>query len=304
MNIVLFGSTDLTLSVAEFLYTNSYQIAAVVTVPQTFKISYKPEGVHNARFVDLDHWASEKNIPVINYVSADSAIDALKNFQTEESFAIVVGWYHMMPKKLRDIFPIGCSGFHASLLPKLRGGAPLNWALLLGHQEAGVSFFELSDGIDDGLLYDQMSFSIEKGDVIGTLVKKSEDAILQMLQRSLLKIQDGAIRKYEQEGLLSYCGQRSPEDSHINWKDDAEVILRLIKASSKPYAGAYSFLEEKRIIIWDASIADIEIHGIPGQIMIIQNKIYISCAKRAILLQDVEEKELLMKSNHKRLHFV
>jgi methionyl-tRNA formyltransferase len=303
MNITVFGSADLTLSVLDFLYDNSYKIKAVVSAPEIFKISYQPEGVKNSRFVDLRSWTEQRNIPIISYDNSIHAIQELKNLGEDTNFAIVVGWYHMVPKKLRDLFSMGCSGFHASLLPKLRGGAPLNWAILSDLKETGVSFFELSDGVDDGLLYDQMAFCIEKTDAIGDLVKKSENAILQMLQRSLPKIQNGIMRRYEQQGVSSYCGQRKPEDSLIDWKDDAELILRLIKASSKPYAGAYTFLDNQKITIWNAQVSPLEILGVPGQILVIDGNAHIVCGRGALDINEAGGMELLMKANHKRLCF-
>ena len=299
MNIVLFGSTDLTFSVANFLYENSYEIVAIVTAKEVFKISYKPEGVKNSRFVNMHAWGFERNIPIISYDNADQVIDELKEIKTD--FAIIVGWYHMVPKKLRDIFSTGCSGFHASLLPKLRGGAPLNWAILSDLKETGVSFFELSDGVDDGLLYDQEKFPINTSDYIEDLVDKSNLAIVEMLKRTLPKIINKENILSSQVGNPSYCGQRKPEDSLIDWTMPAIEILRLIRASSRPYAGAYAFLDNQKITIWKAQVSPLEILGVPGQILVVDGNAYIACGCGALLINEAEGMELLMKANHKRL---
>lgn len=302
MNITVFGSTELTLSVLNFLYENSYKINAVVTTLEIFKISYQPEGIKNARFVDLRAWAEQKNIPTLIYDNPIQTIQELKTLGEDTNFAIVVGWYHMVPKKLRELFPMGCSGFHASLLPKLRGGAPLNWAILSNLKETGVSFFELSDGIDDGLLYDQESFLINPFDYIGDLVTKSRLAILKMLERTLPKIINKEKILYLQIGIPSYCGQRKPEDSLIDWTKLVVIdILRLIRASSRPYSGSYTFLEGQKIIIWNANLSSIEVCGVPGQVLIIDEIPYIACISGALLISEAEGMGLLMKSNHKRL---
>lgn len=303
MNITVFGSTDLTLSVLDFLHDNSYKINGVVTAPETFKISYQPDGVKNSRFVDLGSWAEQRNIPILSYDNSIHTIQELKNLGEDTNFAIVVGWYHMVPKKLRDLFSMGCSGFHASLLPKLRGGAPLNWAILSDLKETGVSFFELSDGVDDGLLYDQEKFPINPSDYITDLIDKSNIAILTMLKRTLPKIINNEKILYPQIGTPSYCGQRKPEDSLIDWTMSAIEILRLIRASSKPYAGAYTFLDDQKITIWAASLSEIAIYGAPGQIMIINKGIYVVCRDGVLLLRNVSNRELLGSSNHRRLGF-
>jgi len=301
MNITVFGSTELTLSVLDFLYDNSYKIKGVVTAPEIFKISYQPEGVKNSRFVDLRSWAEQRNIPTLFYDNPIQTIHELETLGEDINFAIVVGWYHMVPKKLRDLFSMGCSGFHASLLPKLRGGAPLNWAILSDLKETGVSFFELSDGVDDGLLYDQEKFPINTSDYIEDLVDKSNLAIVEMLKRTLSKIINKENILSSQVGNPSYCGQRKPEDSLIDWKDSAENILILIRASSRPYAGAYTFLDNQKITIWKAQVSPLEILGVPGQILVVDGNAYIACGCGALLINEAEGMELLMKANHKRL---
>lgn len=301
MNITVFGSTDLTLSVLDFLYDNSYEIKAVVTAPETFKISYQPEGVKNSRFVDLGSWAEQRSIPILSYDNSIHTIQELKNLGEDTNFAIVVGWYHMVPKKLRDLFSMGCSGFHASLLPKLRGGAPLNWAILSDLKETGVSFFELSDGVDDGLLYDQEKFAISPSDYITDLVDKSNLSILEMLKRTLPKIINQKNILSSQIGNPSYCGQRKPEDSLIDWTIPSIEILRLMRASSRPYGGAYTFLDNQKITIWKAQVSPLEILGVPGQILVIDGNAHIVCGRGALQINETDRMELLIKANHRRM---
>lgn len=302
MKIVLFGTTDLTRSVAEFLFTNSYEIVAIVTIVEVFSISYKADGVKNTRFVDMEAWGKGRNIPVIMYNNTDQVISELKELKVTMDFGIVVGWYHMVPKKLRDLFSLGCGGFHASLLPRLRGGAPLNWAILLGLNETGVSFFELADGVDDGLLYAQEKFAIKTQDYIADLIKKSEKAILKMLCKIVPQIEKGQHLKYQQEGRASYCGQRAPEDSQIHWNDSAEKILCLIRASSLPYPGAYSFFEGEKVIIWKAKVAKIDVYGATGQIIIIDGDVCVVCGEGALILQTFTNNQLFKKANNKRMN--
>lgn len=300
MKIILFGSTDATLSVATFLLKTPYKIGAIVTTPETFSISYKPEGVKNSRFVDMNIWGTNHGIPVVIYKDTEQAISDLKSLGIELGFALVVGWFHMIPKKLRDLFRLGCAGFHASLLPQLRGGAPLNWAILLDFKETGVSFFEFSDGVDDGLLYAQEKFPIKKSDYIGDLIKKSENSIIKMLEDTLPKIENKHSLTYPQKGEPSYCGQRTPADSKINWNQSAEDILRLIRASSRPYSGAYSFLDTEKIIIWEATISKVKIYGSPGQIIICEKGVHIVCGKGALLVKNYQDNVKLDRCNHRR----
>lgn len=273
MNIIVFGSTDLTFSILEFLYQNNYKIVAIVTVPQVFKISYKPDGFNNTRFVDLHVWGIEHSIPTINYKSADQLIDDLNSLKIKADFGIVAGWYHMLSKKIRNFFPKGCGGFHTSLLPQLRGGAPLNWSILLGCKETGVSFFKLDEGVDDGLLFMQKKFPIETADYIEDLIKKSEQVVLSILKKCLPKIIANDYLLYKQNGIPSYSCQRLPEDGKINWVFSAMAIDSLIRATSYPYPGAYTFLNKEKIIIWKSDvIKDYNVFGQPGQIFTIRKE--------------------------------
>ncbi|MDQ8039469.1 MAG: formyltransferase family protein [Rickettsiella sp.] len=285
MKIVLFGATDLTVSIANFLFKNNYTLSAIVTVPSIFNISYDKDVIKNIRFKDMFVWGNKRKIPVFSYIKVQETIQDL--IPLKPDFAIVAGWYHLMPKRLRLLFSKGCSGFHASLLPQLRGGAPLNWAILLGLTKTGVSYFELSDQVDDGLLYAQRAFLIGEKHDIATLIRKTEFYVLEILQEVLPKVSQGDHKKYQQVGIPSYCGQRKPMDSLINWRQSTEKILRLIRASTKPYAGAYTFFNTSKVIIFKASFNNkLTIVGSPGQVFKIFDEWYVACGRGSIILND------------------
>ena len=299
MKITLFGCTDITKIIAEFLDNNGYEISAIVTSPEIFSISYSKEGVKNFRYVDLKPWADRKNIPIFLYVKPTQLISEIKKLKISSDFAIVAGWYYMLPKNIRNIFPKGCAGFHASLLPKLRGGAPLNWSILLGYKETGVSFYELSTGVDDGMLYDQKKFAIKEDDYIEDLIFKSHQAIINILKTTLPLIENGTISPSVQKGEPSFGEQRCPKDSQIIWDKPKEDILRLIRASSKPYSGSYSFLNEEKIKIWKATDSKINLFFNPGQIYFDETNIYVGCGNfSSIKILEADKKEILRKSNY------
>ena len=251
MNIVLFGGTDLTLRVAEALAELGMPTACVFYVRRTFAISYSPEGVKNARFADMALWAEDRGIEAHEYENVDATIAALQPLQP--GIGIAAGWYHRLPARLRHLFARGVLGIHGSLLPKYRGGAPLNWALLQGERETGVSLFELADGVDDGPLYGQRRFPIGPQDYIGDLVERASDAAIDLLRESIAGIADGSLTPQPQSGTPTYCLQREPDDGIIVWTRPAEEIERLVRAVSRPYPGARAVLAGTRLTIWRAS---------------------------------------------------
>lgn len=299
MKIAIFGASEITLIVADIIFNNNYSIEVIVTLDETFNISYKKEGVKNYRYFDMKQWAKDNDVPVIHYQNSDLLKIELEDYDLD--YAIIAGWYHMVPSSLRQIFKKGCYGFHSSLLPNLRGGAPLNWAILSGMSETGVSMFELSDGVDDGDLIAQRSFSIDSDDYILDLIEKSKLAIIDMLQEQLPQMSRGDIKKFKQAGVPTYSGQRMPSDSVINWHRPVTELLSLIKASSHPYAGAYCFLNDVKITIWRAKLSGFALYAVPGQIFLIDENIHIACGDGALQIVDADNLDLLFKSNQKRL---
>lgn len=266
MTIVLFGGTDLTLRIAEALVELGMPPACVFHVRRTFGISYSPEGVKNTKFADMARWAEARGVEAHEYESIDATIATLQRLQPE--IGVAAGWYHRLPARLRHVFARGVLGIHASLLPKYRGGAPLNWALLQGEREAGVSLFELADGVDDGALYGQRRFPIGPYDYIGDLVERASDAAVDLLRESIAGIVDGSLTPQPQSGTPTYCLQREPDDGIIDWTRPAEEIARLVRAVSRPYPGARAALAGTRLTIWRASAvpAAPTVLGRPGQI--------------------------------------
>ena len=266
-SLLLLGSTDLTQSVAAAMVDAGVILAGVMSPPAEFRISYSTDPVRNSRFADMAAWCAHSDVPFHVYSTPDDI--ARVAHDTGPAAALLAGWYHMVPARTRALFSRGCVGVHASLLPRYRGGAPLNWAMLNGDSEAGVSLFELTDGIDDGVLYDQRRFSIGEQDYIGDVVSKAEALTIQMLRDVIPVFLSGRAHGRPQQGPPSYSLQRQPSDGAIDWRRPAADIARLVRSVSRPYPGARTTLEGAHLVIWRAHVAAdaSPVHGIPGQIV-------------------------------------
>ena len=262
--ILLLGATDLAAAVARRLSRQGIPIVGIVSSDQTFSISYRPSGMFNARHVDMSVLASEIGSQHWIYSGADDLILFARN--TGADLLIAAGWHKIVPERFRSCFDRPCLGLHASLLPRYRGGAPLNWTILNGDSEGGVSIFELANGVDDGVIYGQRSFPVCEDDYIGDLVSKSEAAFLDLLDDLVPRIGSGSCFPRTQVGEISYTLQRFPEDGRIDWTNSVTLALRLVRATSRPYPGAFTYFEDKKIIIWRACRCDDKIVGTPGQI--------------------------------------
>ena len=163
----------------------------------------------------------------------------------------------MIPTKILAIPPLGCVGIHASLLPKYRGGAPLVWAMIHGERETGVTMFFFEKGMDSGDVIAQNRFRIEQEDTISDVLRKSKLASLSILTEFLPQIASGTAPRIPQdESQATYFPQRSPEDGRIDWSWSSEQIRNFIRAQTKPYPGAYTIVNDKKLIIWSADVVE------------------------------------------------
>lgn len=266
MNVVLFGGTDLALRIADTLVELQVPLTCVVYVRKQFAISYSSGFVTNSRFADVADWAEREGVEAHEFESIDRMTAHLQG--SRQGIGIAAGWYHMLPARLRRLFTRGILGIHASLLPKYRGGAPLNWALLQGERESGVSLFELADGVDDGPLYGQRRFPIGRCDYIGDLVERANDAAVGLVRETIGAVVDGSLTPRPQTGTPTYCLQRRPDDGIIDWNRSADEIERLVRAVSRPYPGARAVLAGTKLTIWRAGAVREAptVLGRPGQI--------------------------------------
>ena len=273
MKTLILGGTDLTMAILKSLVESGRPPIGVVSIAKEFSISYNPGSV-NSRFADIEAYCAEHNIRHMVY---NKDVDALVEFATniQADFCLVAGWYFMLPERFRKMFSFGCLGLHASLLPQLRGAAPLNWAILNDMKETGISLFEIVKGVDEGQIYAQQTIALNKRETITTLVKKVELASIEIILSSYDKIESGEIQPQPQSGEATYSCPRRPEDSQINWEHDVASIDRLVRASCRPYQGAYTHLEGQKITIWAVDTeTSKEIYGRSGQICKISGEDY------------------------------
>lgn len=258
MRVIFFGASQLGFVVCRhILEAGLAEVVALISVKQDFKISYAATGVHNYNHADFSELANQYSIPLImvdkKMASYESVIQEYK-----PDLLIAVGWYHMIPKAIREIAPLGCIGIHASLLPKYRGGAPLVWAMINGEKETGVTLFYFEDGVDNGDIIGQNTFSIEEHETIKDVLNKATIGSLQLMSTFLpLLAQNNAPRFSQNENEATTVPQRSPKDGLIDWSWETARIKNFIRAQTKPYPGAFTIIEGKKVVLWDAEIVDL-----------------------------------------------
>lgn len=236
------------------------EFAGIVSIAEYFEISYaKDRRARNVNYTSFADLAQRANVPLveIDIMEVTPLFDTLAGWQP--GLGVAVGWYYMLGDMIRRLFPLGCVGLHASLLPKYRGGAPLTWALINQEQETGVSLFHLADGVDDGDIVGQKKFAIAPRDTIATLLEKTERSSIELLREYVPGLLDGtAPRSPQDESLATVVPQRSPEDGEIDWSWPSDRIDAFIRAQTRPYPGAWTMIGGKKVTIWDAAVEDVQ----------------------------------------------
>jgi len=247
---LLIGGTDVTQVCGDALVEMGMPPTGVVYLEQQVKISYAPGGFHSVRHADMAGWAAWHGIPGFAYKSNQTLASAAQDLGCD--LLLAAGWYHMVPAAIRRLFQRGILGVHASLLPQLRGGAPLNWAILQGLSKTGVSLFEMADGVDEGGVYAQQGFPVGERAMIGDLVKAANMAIRALLIENWKAVADGSLVPRPQSGTPSYGRQRTDADGAIDWTRSTDEIDRLVRAVSRPYPGAWTFWRGEQVRFWRA----------------------------------------------------
>jgi len=291
MRIVFVGSSKFGLScLSACLEVPCLNVVGVVTAPQSFSISYRPEGMRNVLHADVASFAAVRGLPsqtLMRSMDEPGLLEAVKSWKPDAF--LVAGWYHMIPRKWRELAP--AYGLHASLLPDYSGGAPLVWAIINGETKTGITLFQMDDGVDSGPIAGQKEETINSYDTIATLYNRIEERGLELLREVLPKLANGSLKfKPQDESNRRVLPQRSPVDGWINWDKDAISIDRFIRAQTRPYPGAYTSMDRKVLHVWRASVCkEFVVEALAGKVIYQANDRYlVSCGgPNAIELKEI-----------------
>lgn len=217
--------------------------------------------------VDFARLACLARIPVMKgrNVNDPEAIEWIR--QKSPDVLLVVGWTQLVKPQLLAVPKIAALGFHASLLPKYRGRAPVNWAIINGELETGNTMIVLEPGADEGDIVSQRRIPITFEDDCATIYQKVSESECEMLDEVLPLIQQGRMPRLKQDSSqATVMPKRRPEDGLIDWNWTSRRIYDWIRALTQPYPGAFTYLSGRKINIWKASIVTAASQNPPGSI--------------------------------------
>ena len=283
MRIIFMGTPEPAAKVLQDLISSHHEIVCVVTQPD------RPKGRgRKIAFPAVKEVALKHNLPLeqpekVNPstqlgINAERSrgiknnkvfVSLLKSFKPD--VIVVVAYGKILPKEILDIPKNGCLNVHASLLPKYRGAAPIQWALLNGEKETGVTIMWLDEGLDTGPIVLQTKVKIEEQDDSITLLKKVFDKGGPLLLKALEQVESGRIQYIQQNNAqATYAPMIQKESGELDFKKSATEVLSRIRALV-PWPGAHTFRAEKLLKIWRAE-SQAGPKDLPGKIVeIIKN---------------------------------
>ena len=210
--------------------------------------------------------------------------------------SVIFSFYYrnILPESILNQARYGAVNLHGSLLPKYRGRVPVNWQIINGETTGGITLHYMPAKPDNGDIIDQAEVPIAFSDTPLTLFARLERAGKKILARSLKGILDGTCKRVPQvDSLATYYGGRGPDDGRIAWVWSSEKIYNLIRGVTKPYPGAFSYIEKEMIIIWKSSIKTTShfVSGIaPGTLVTDGTDVLVRTGDGHIQLEEIQFK--------------
>ena len=247
--------------------------------------------------VSLDNLSKEYRfqlVHVANVANSDS-VDLLKKANLDILF--IIGWHRIVPQEVLDVAKIRL-GIHSSILPKDRGSSPINWQLIRGEKEGGVTLFHLTTGVDEGNIVDYLKYEILESDDVRDVYFKAIHGTIQLLENNWNYIHNLQIKSIPQDNSKATINERrKPEDGLIDWNKTSKQCYDWIRALTHPYPGAFTYWNRKKVLIWKSRISS-EKETRPGQILNCNDRLVISTSSGSIELLKLQvENEPLCDAN-------
>ena len=277
--VAFLGSKDAGLRVLEVLLVSPDVELAGVACPDD-----REDG--RSRLETFEAFCGQHGVPVAvvqNPAELDERLAAWR-----PRLVVVCGWYQRIAV---DRHPsVAFFGFHASPLPRYRGGAPLPWQIINGEPSLGLSLFELVPGLDEGRIVAQAQRPLGSEETIADALAWVEAAAPELLATHLPALLRGdAPLRAQDERLATYCSQRTPADGLIDWRAPAERVHDFVRAQTHPYPGAFARLPDGRVLrVWRAAVDPRAYLGPPGAVCERHpDRVVVTCGEGAVALLEV-----------------
>lgn len=252
MKIVFMGTPDFAQKSLEALYNAGHEILAVVTNID------KPKG-RGMKLVEspVKEYAKSKNLTIFQPEKVRKNIEFIEQIKKLEPDVIcVVAYGKILPSEILEIPKLGCINVHASLLPKYRGAAPIQWAVLNGDKTTGVTTMYMDVGMDTGDMILKQEVEIGENETTGELWDRLSIIGADLLVKTLDQIEKGTAPRIKQSDDFTMAPMLNKEISKIDWKEKTAQQIKNLVRGLNPIMGAYSYLNGKKIKFWKVEVEE------------------------------------------------
>ncbi|EEW3367972.1 bifunctional UDP-4-amino-4-deoxy-L-arabinose formyltransferase/UDP-glucuronic acid oxidase ArnA [Escherichia coli] len=274
MKTVVFAYHDMGCLGIEALLAAGYEISAIFT--------HTDNPGEKAFYGSVARLAAERGIPVYAPDDVNHPLWVERIAQLSPDVIFSFYYRHLICDEILQLAPAGAFNLHGSLLPKYRGRAPLNWVLVNGETETGVTLHRMVKRADAGAIVAQLRIAIAPDDIAITLHHKLCHAARQLLEQTLPAIKHGNILEIAQRENEATCfGRRTPDDSFLEWHKPASVLHNMVRAVADPWPGAFSYVGNQKFTVWSSRVHPHASKAQPGSVISVA-PLLIACGDGAL----------------------
>jgi methionyl-tRNA formyltransferase len=249
--VLFFGYSEVGYSTLELLLARGVAVVGVFT--------HGDNQSENLWFRSVPKLAAAHGLPVFTPDSLKDPVWEERIRELRPDLILSMYYRNMIPTRLLNLAPLGAFNMHGSYLPRYRGRAPLNWAIINGEDHTGVSLHVMVKEADAGDVVDQEKIPIGPEETAADVLPRVREAAVRVLGRQLDGLLAGrAPRTPQNHSLATYFGKRTPEDGRIDWTKSAREIFNLVRALSQPFPGAFTDVNidgtTPRMLVWKISL--------------------------------------------------
>ncbi len=284
MKVIFMGTPDFSVNTLEEIIKAGHEVVLVVSQPD------KAVGRSKAlKYTPVKECALAHGIEVYQpeKIRREECVEYLRQFEAD--IFIVEAFGQIIPKEILDMPRYGCVNVHASLLPKYRGAAPIQWAVLNGEKVSGVTIMRMDEGIDTGDMIMKEEVVLAEDETGGSLFDRLAEVGAKLCVKAMKAIEDGtAVYTPQDHSQATHTGKIQKEMGSIDWSKDAEEIERLIRGLN-PWPSAYTRLDDKNLKIWRAKVVSHEVKAAPGCILkVTKNDMEVQTGNGVLALLEVQ----------------
>lgn len=252
LNVLFMGTPDFAKESLESIYNAGYNIIGVVTNPD------RPKGRGMKMIASpVKEYAVSKNIPIYQPLKVKKNIEFIDEIKAlNPDIICVVAYGRILPKEILEIPKYGCINVHGSLLPKYRGAAPIQWAVINGEEKTGITTMYMDVGMDTGDMILKEEVEIGKDETTGELWNRLSKIGGELLVKTIKLIEKGKAPREKQNENFSMAPMLNKEIAIIDWENKKAIEIKNLVRGLNPIMGAYTFVNDKKIKLWKVNVIE------------------------------------------------